>query len=79
MKLLKVLSAEQQAGLITLNLFFLLIFLFGYSPLSLVFLFVSFLIMTGITLHLIFLATSEDDYQMKFTIPTSSAGSSKQR
>ena len=46
----------------TVNLFFLLVFLFGYSPLSLLFLFVSWLIMTGITLHLIFLATSEDDY-----------------
>ena len=37
--------------------------------------------MTGITLHLIFLATSEDDYQMKFTYtsPTSNTGGSKQR
>ncbi len=29
--------------------------------------------MTGITLHLIFLATSEDDYQMKFTNTGASA------
>ena len=60
--LLKVLSKEQQATLGTVNLFFLLVFLFGYSPLSLLFLFISWLIMTGVTLHLIFLATSEDDY-----------------
>lgn len=50
----------------TINLFFLLVFLFGYSPLSLLFLFISWLILTGITLHLIFLATSEDDYHLKF-------------
>ena len=60
--LLKVLSKEQQATLGTVNLFFLLVFLFGYSPLSLLFLFISWLIMTGVTLHLIFLSTSEDDY-----------------
>ena len=56
------------ASLATINLFFLLVFLFGYSPLSLLFLFVSWLIMTGITLHLIFLATSEDDYQLNFSV-----------
>ena len=60
--LLKVLSKKQQVTLGTVNLFFLLVFLFGYSPLSLLFLFISWLIMTGVTLHLIFLATSEDDY-----------------
>lgn len=65
-ELLKALSKEQQATLGTVNLFFLLVFLFGYSPLSLLFLFISWLIMTGVTLHLIFLATSEDDYQLKF-------------
>ena len=62
---LRALSVEQQVTLGALNLFFLLVFLFGYSPLSLLFLFISWLIMTGITLHLIFLATSEDDYQLK--------------
>ena len=50
----------------TVNLFFLLVFLFGYSPLSLLFLFIGWLVFTGITLHLIFLATSEDDYEFKF-------------
>jgi len=44
-----------------------LVFLFGYSPLSLLFLFISWLILTGITLHLFFLATSEDDAQFKFS------------
>ena len=51
----------------TLNLFFFLIYTFGYSPLSLFFLFISWLILTGITLHLIFLATSEDDHQFSFS------------
>ena len=67
MKLLKALSREQQAALVTVNLFFLMIFLFGYSPLSLVFLFISWLVLMGITLHLIFLATSEDDYEFNFS------------
>lgn len=67
MKLLKAISKEQQAGFISANLAFLLVFLFGYSPLSLVFLFISWLVLTGITLHLIFLSTSEDDYQFKFS------------
>ena len=66
MKVLKALSREQQAGLAVLNLAFMLIFLFGYSALSLLSLFVSFLVLTGIMLHLLFLATSEDDYQYKF-------------
>jgi hypothetical protein len=60
--LLKALSTEQQATLGTVNLFFLLVFLFGHSPLSLLFLFISWLIMTGVILHLIFLASSEEDY-----------------
>ena len=66
MKLIRLLSVEQLAGLGTVNMVFLLVFLFGYSPLSLFFLFVSWLVLSGITLHLIFLATSEDDYSVKF-------------
>ena len=66
MKLLKALSMEQQVVLGTANLFFLLVFLFGYSPLSLLFLFISWVVMTGVTIHLLFLATSEDDVQFKF-------------
>ena len=65
--LIKVLSKEQQAGLGTANLFFLLVFLFGYSPLSLLFLFIAWLVLTGVTLHLFFLATSEDDYRGSFS------------
>jgi hypothetical protein len=66
MKILKALSMEQQVVLGTANLFFLLVFLFGYSPLSLLFLFISWVVMTGVTIHLLFLATSEDDVQFKF-------------
>ena len=67
MKLLKVLSSEQQALLGTVNLFFMMLFLFGYSPLSLLFLFLSWLVLTGVTLHIVFRATSEDDYQFNST------------
>ena len=49
-----------------MNLFFLLVILFGYSPLSLFFLFISWVVMAGIALHLLFLATSEDDVHFKF-------------
>jgi len=66
MKILKALSMEQIAVLGTANLFYLLVFLFGYSPLSLLFLFISWVVMTGVTIHLLFLATSEDDVQFKF-------------
>ena len=67
MKVLKAVSMEQRMGLYSVNMVFLLVFIFGYSPLSLVFLFISWLVLMGITLHLIFLATSEDDYQFKFS------------
>ena len=70
MKLLKALSVEQQALLGTVNLFFVMLFLFGYSPLSLFFLFLSWLVLTGVTLHIVFRATSEDDYQFNFTTKT---------
>ena len=46
----------------TVNLFFLLVFLFGYSPISLLFLFISWLILVAIVMHLFFQATSDDNY-----------------
>lgn len=66
MKVLKALSQEQQARLVVMNLAFLLMFLFHYSALSLLSLFIGWVVISGITLHLIFLATSEDDYHSKF-------------
>ena len=49
-----------------LNLAFLLMFLFHYRALALISLFIGWLVFSGITLHLLFLATSEDDYHSKF-------------
>ena len=52
----------------------MLIFLFGYSALSLLCLFISFLVLIGIIIHLVFLATSDDDYQYKFKAAGGAAG-----
>ena len=75
MKILKLLTVEQLSFLGTTNLFFLLAFLFGYSPLSLIFLFGSFLLLAGIILHIFYRATNEDDYDYQFSI----AGSDKSK
>lgn len=45
---------------------FLLMFLFLYSAMSLLSLFTGWLVFSGTTLHLLFLASSEDDYHSKF-------------
>lgn len=56
-------SNEEVAVLATANLFFLLVVLFNYSVVSLLLLFATFVIMLGITLHLLYLATCQDDFQ----------------
>jgi len=50
------------ALLFTVNLFFALVTLTCYSGLSLIFLFCQFLSALGITIHLCYMATTEDDY-----------------
>ena len=55
---------KKGAGILaaTINLLFILICLFGYSSLSLVFLFCQFLTALGITLHLLYIGFSESEY-----------------
>ena len=47
---------------LTTNLFFVLVCVFGYSAFSLVLLFVIFIAMIGIMLHLFYNATSDDEH-----------------
>ena len=55
---------KKRAGALALttNLFFVLVCLFGYSAFSLILLFVIFISMIGIMLHLFYNATSDDDH-----------------
>ena len=56
------LTIWQIALLVTANIFCLLLILFGYSSISLFFLFCSFLLTIGIGLHLFYMSTSQDEY-----------------
>ena len=52
----------QIALLLTANVFCLLLLLFGYSSISIFFLFCSFLLSIGVSLHLFYMSTSQDEY-----------------